>query len=258
MYQEITSSEYRNHYGYDDDGHKTGNIENFSESEFNRIKELLKDYKVKLEYYPDGKKQCINIFKNGPFLFQRKPSRRLLNEKICNIDKLSDDWYMVAHFTSPDRSDSGTKLYKCDQFDGLLRFLSDSLLSKEMKHIKTFEAIRKPPIKNYQSVSEETLNKIQTELEDFLLYELDTYELSDQDGKSLKELPSYVPSRPRYVFNIRFKTSFTKSAESLSKRLNAWDNDYNFTLKAIECQSSSYWSEEREQSFTDIKITFDL
>ena len=243
MYQEITSSEYRNHYRHDDDGHKTGNIENFTESEFNRIKELLKDYKVKLEYYPDGKKQCINIFK-----------RRLL----CNIDKLSDDWYMVVHFTSPDRSDSGTKFYKCDQFDGLLRFLSDSLLFKEMKHIKTFEAIRKPPIKNYQSVSEETLNKIQTELEDFLLYELDTYELSDQDGKSLKELPSYVPSRPRYVFNIRFKTPFTKSAESLSKRLNEWDNDYNFTLKSIECRSSSYWSEEREQSFTEIKITFDL
>lgn len=231
MYQEITIGEYRDYFS-------KLNIERFTKSEFNSIDHLLKsgfhpDYRI-LRYDYDSSRECINIYLHG--------------RRIYNIDKMSDEWYMVA---------GEIKFYMCDQFDGLLEFLSDNL-KLEMKHIKTFEAIRKPPIKNYQSVSEETLNKIQTELEDFLLYELDTYELSDQDGKSLKELPSYVPSRPRYVFNIRFKTPFTKSAESLSKRLNEWDNDYNFTLKSIECRSSSYWSEEREQSFTEIKITFDL
>ncbi len=250
MYQEITKDEYRGHF-------TNIKFDPFLPTDIEMINSVIsKYYKYYRQKYPSSDDIHIIIHP----LSGRKLEYLFDSDKwLYDIDKIMDEWFLV-------RDQINDKYYKCDQLSGLLNLLESKM--PKMKHIKTFESIAP---RRKERPSKETLDKIQTELEDFLLDELDTYELTDQDedvngGKSLKEMPSYVESRRvRYVFSIKFKTPFIKSAESLSKRLSTWDNDYNFTLKSIECQSSSYWSErsvsiepEREQTFTNIKITFDL
>lgn len=132
-----------------------------------------------------------------------------------------------------------------------------------MNHIKKFEALSD----NHEKPSKEKLERLQSELEDFLLDELDTYELKDETmyndsgSKYIREIPGFKQTRHtrfRYEFSIKFKSTFLKNINSLSDRLKSWDNNYDFRLISIECQSTSYLSEEREENFTYIKITFDL
>jgi hypothetical protein len=62
-----------------------------------------------------------------------------VGEAIIGVSKVDDEWFYV-HFESTENN--YVEYYKCDQFDGVIKLLSDKLIKevREMKHLKLFES----------------------------------------------------------------------------------------------------------------------
>ena len=118
-YFEIDLEEYRRFYSSD------GNtkFEIIGEKELEQIKDILNklghdDVSV-IEMYPtisSSMKNCINIYKNNINLKKRNK----IDNRLINIDKLEDEWYLLIIEDGWSIHDMKDRAFKCDQVDGLL------------------------------------------------------------------------------------------------------------------------------------------
>lgn len=117
-YFEIDLDKYREYY-------LNNNIkfEIIKEKELERVKDLLnklgQDYESVIEMYPSNTFQienCINIYKKNINL----KKRNRIDNRLINIDKLEDEWYLLVIEDGWPINDMKHKAFKCDQIDGLL------------------------------------------------------------------------------------------------------------------------------------------
>ncbi len=112
-YQQIDHTEYQNLMGLE--GARLGkNRESMTSDDKYKIDNLLEPSNIEYQFdYP--------IISGSHHLMIK------LDNAFIYINKVKDEWFLVAYIYN-DRIQS--KSYKCDQLDGLLKFLEDEISDK--------------------------------------------------------------------------------------------------------------------------------
>ena len=125
-YRKVTREEYDSHAG--SSGVRFGiNYQHLNDKEKEKITEILRNKNL-----VEQTESNISLYNNYEFDYKTIGGfhgLRIIKGDIKGrieyyINKVKDDWYLVAEHTYPDFQGSN---YLCDQLEGLLQFLKDKI-----------------------------------------------------------------------------------------------------------------------------------